>query len=71
MPNNRIVKVYVSYGETVNMGNYESLRLDYGMEVDTSGIDENDILPLMDKIRVSLRKRTRKAIEEENAAWDR
>lgn len=71
MPNNRIGKVYVSYGETVNMGNYESLRLDYGMEVDTSGIDENDILPLMDKIRVSLRKRTRKAIEEENAAWDR
>jgi len=26
----RIVKVSVNYGETINIGNYESRRIDYG-----------------------------------------
>ena len=35
------MKISVSYGKTINLGNYESLRLDASMEVDTTSADYN------------------------------
>ena len=36
----KITKVSVSYGRTINMGNYESLRLEYSAEVE---LDPGDV----------------------------
>ena len=37
----------ISYGETVNLGNYESARIDFEAEVDGDKEDLNDCLMLL------------------------
>jgi hypothetical protein len=34
-------RIRMNYGRTINMGNYESLRLDLSMEMDINEINDN------------------------------
>ena len=59
----KVTKITVSYGRTINLGNYESLRLEYGMECDVDvGINPAEVL---DEARVYLRDRLKKGARDE------
>ena len=59
----KITKVKVNYGRTVNMGNFESLRLDFGVEVEPE--DKEEIHELFKALRKALRDKMNKAIKDE------
>ena len=56
--------VRVNYGRTINMGNYESLRLDYAMEVEL-GPKDTDPHKIYSSVRTGLRLAIDKAIQDE------
>lgn len=59
----KVTQVEVNYGRTVNMGNYESLRLDYTIRV---VLDEGETARTQQrKMRIALREAVDKAIKDE------
>jgi len=61
-----MVKVKVSKGLTINMGNYESLRLDVGVEIDAASSNKREIENVYERASEFVRDK----LQEEVDAWD-
>lgn len=59
----KVTTITVNYGETINMGNYESLRIDYAAT--RTICDKEDPVMMMHKLRRRLKLEVSKAIKEE------
>lgn len=62
----KVKYVEVNYGITRNLGNYESLRLDYKVGVEINGDESQGKL---DELRLQLRAKVDRAVKEE-IEWD-
>ena len=62
----KVKYIEVNYGITRNLGNYESLRLDYKVGVEINGDEAQGKL---DELRLQLRAKVDKAVKEE-IEWD-
>lgn len=63
----KIKNVKVSFGTTNNMGNYESLRLEFGAEAE---VQEGEVPEeVIDHLRGNLRAHMNSAIQEEIKFW--
>ena len=61
----KIKEVEVRYGVTANLGNYESLRLDYSARVQLESDDLADTTQVMDNLRRNLRQKCDADIKKE------
>lgn len=59
----KIVEVRVSYGRTVNMGNYESFRYDVTIQTDLESDDNFD--RVIDNMRIAAKRKVTEAIHLE------
>ena len=66
MAKTEVKTITVNYGVTENLGNYESLRLDYGMSVTVD--DSESAIDKLHAVRTVLRREVKKAVLEERQA---
>ena len=63
-----VKEVTVNVGVTKNMGNYESLRIDYSLKVQ---LDDNDVpIDTVDNLRETLAEKIRTDLADSNGGRD-
>mgnify|MGYP003402662717 CR=1 FL=1 len=61
----KVTEIYVSYGATLNVGNYNSARMDLGLRVSLEEGDDADAVreQLIEKTRAAVRKEAQRLID--------
>ena len=65
----KTIEIEVTYGITRNMGNYESLRLDYTVRQQITEEENGAVKTSMHNLRKALKKEIDIAVKEEVAQW--
>jgi hypothetical protein len=61
-----MLRIKLALGKTINLGNYQSARIDVGVEAD---VDDNNLpADIMDELRIFLKSELHKSIN--NKDWD-